>query len=90
MSFVNKLPVVTLLGINDIPSGTSPLAQIAAAWDGESPLFVAAGIESFTASLTPTGVKSITDALGAHFEVLRGDTFFELLRSTERSETERS
>ncbi len=83
VSFVNKLPVVTLLGVNDIPGGTTQLAQIAAAWDGKSPLFVAAGIESYTASLTPTGVKAITDTLGPSFEIVRGDTFFQLLRSME-------
>lgn len=81
VSFVDKLPVVTLIGINDIPSGTTQLAQIAAAWDGKSPLFVAAGIESFTASLTPTGVKSLTDTLAPVFEIVRGDTFFQMLRA---------
>ena len=84
VSFVDKLPVVTLLGINDIPSGTTQLAQIAAAWDGKSPLFVAAGIESFTASLTPTGVKSLTDTLTPAFEIIRGDTFFQMLRATQK------
>ncbi len=89
VSLINGLPVVTLLGINDIPSGQMELAQIAAAWDGNSPLFVAAGIESFTASLTPTGVKQITDTLGSPFEVIRGDTFFELLGSMHRSDRPR-
>ncbi len=83
VSFVNNLPVVTLLGINDIPGGTAQLAQIAAAWDGKSPLFVAAGIESFTASLTPTGVASLVSTLGPEFEILRGDSFFQLLQTTQ-------
>ncbi len=80
VSLVNGLPVVTLLGINDIAGGQSQLAQIAASWDGKSPLFVAAGIESYTAELTPTGVTQITDTLGPQFEIVRGDTFFELIR----------
>ena len=83
VSFVNGLPVATLLGINNIAGGQQQLAQIAAAWDGKSPLFVAAGIESYTAELTPTGVMQITDTLGPQFEVVRGDTFFQLLRSTQ-------
>ena len=87
VSFVNKLPVVTLLGINDIPGGITQLAQIAATWDGRSPLFVAAGIESYTASLTPTGVRSIIDTLGPAFEIVRGDTFFQMLRATQGQST---
>ena len=83
VSFVNGLPVVTLLGINDIAGGQQQLARIAAAWDGKSPLFVAAGIESYTAELTPTGVLEIADTLGPQFEIVRGDTFFQMLRSTE-------
>ncbi len=83
VSFVNNLPVVTLLGINDIPGGTSALAQVAAGWDGKSPLFVAAGIESFTASLTPTGVAQLVSTLGPEFEILRGDSFFQLLQTTQ-------
>ncbi len=81
VSIVNGLPLVTLLGVNDIAGGQQQLAQIAAAWDGKSPLFVAAGIESYTAELTPTGVTQITDTLGPQFEIVRGDTFFQLLRS---------
>ena len=79
VSVVNGLPVVTLLGVNDIAGGQAQLAQIAAAWDGNSPLFVAAGIESYTAELTPTGVTQITSTLGPQFQIVRGDTFFQML-----------
>ena len=79
VSVVNGLPVVTLLGVNDIAGGQAQLAKIAAGWDGNSPLFVAAGIESYTAELTPTGVTQITDTLGSEFEIVRGDTFFQML-----------
>ena len=79
VSLVNGLPVVTLLGVNDIAGGQAQLAQIAAGWNGASPLFVAAGIESYTAELTPTGIAQITNTLGPQFEIVRGDTFFELL-----------
>jgi hypothetical protein len=84
VSLMNGLPVVTLLGVNDISTGQAELAQIAAAWTGNSPLFVAVGIESFTASLTPTGVKQITDILGPQFQIVRGDTFFQMLRVPQR------
>ncbi len=82
VSLVNGLPVVTLLGVNDIAGGQQQLAQISAGWDGQAPLFVAAGIESYTAELTPTGVAEITKTLGPEFEIFRGDTFFQLLSAT--------
>jgi hypothetical protein len=47
VSLINGLPVVTLLGVNDIP----------------------------------TGVKQITDTLGPQFQIVRGDTFFQMLRA---------
>ena len=81
VTFTNGLPIVTLLGVNDVTAGETALAQIAAAWDGKSSLFVAAGIESF--GLSPTDAKTIAASLGAQFEVVRGDTFFQLLRSTQ-------
>ena len=68
------------MSLNDIAGGQQ-LAQIASAWDGKSPLLVAAGVESYTAELTPTGVLAITDTLGPQFEIVREDTFFQLLRS---------
>lgn len=80
-TFTNGLPIVTLLGINDVNSGKDALTQIAAGWDGKAPLFVAAGIESY--GLSPTDAKAIADSLSSRFEVVRGDAFFQLLRGTQ-------
>ena len=80
-SFVDGLPVATLLGVNDLPSGQAALTKIAAAWDGKAPLFIAAGLESW--NLLPTDAKTLADSLDPQFEVVRGDTFFQLLQATQ-------
>ncbi len=82
VSFVDGLPLVTLLGVNDLASGKTELAQIGAAWDGSAPLFVAAGLESW--NMLPTDAKTLADSLGSQFEIVRGDTFFQMLRATQR------
>ncbi len=80
-SFIDGLPVVTLLGVNDLPSGQAALAQIAASWDGKAPLFVAAGLESW--NLLPTDANTLANSLTSEFEIVRGDTFFQLLNATQ-------
>ena len=81
VSFIGGMPLATLLGVNDLASGQTELAQVAAAWSGTAPLFVAAGLESW--NMTPTDAKNLVDSLGAQFQVVRGDTFFQLLRATQ-------
>jgi hypothetical protein len=81
VSFVDGMPLATLLGVNDLTSGKTELAQVAAAWDGTAPLFVAAGLESW--NMTPTDAKNLVDSLGSQFQVVRGDTFFQMLRATQ-------
>jgi hypothetical protein len=81
-SFVDGMPLATLLGVNDLASGQTELAQIATSWNGTSPLFVAAGLESW--NMMPTDAKTLVDSLGSQFEVVRGDTFFQLLRGTQK------
>jgi hypothetical protein len=49
------------LGVNDVASGQTELAQVAASWNGTAPLFVAAGLESW--NITPTDAKSLADSL---------------------------
>ncbi|HEX4580523.1 MAG TPA: hypothetical protein VH139_00610, partial [Acidobacteriaceae bacterium] len=75
------MPLATLLGVNDLASGQTELAQVAASWDGTAPLFVAAGLESW--NMTPTDAKNLVDSLGSQFQVVRGDTFFQMLRATQ-------
>jgi hypothetical protein len=81
VSIVDSVPLATLLGVNDAKSGTAELAAIASNWDGSSPLFVAAGLESW--NMTPTDAKTLVDSLGSEFEVVRPDVFFQLLRQSQ-------
>ncbi len=82
VSFIDGMPVATLMGVNDLASGQTQLAAVAAAWDGSAPLFVAAGLESW--NMTPTDAKNLVALLGADFQVVRGDTFFQMLRATQK------
>jgi hypothetical protein len=82
VSFVDGMPLATLMGVNDAASGQTQLAQAAVAWDGSAPLFVAAGLESW--NMTPTDAKNLVESLGPQFQVVRGDTFFQMLRATQK------
>jgi hypothetical protein len=83
VSFVDGMPLATLMGVNNLSSGQSQLAQVAAAWDGSAPLFVAAGLESW--NMTPTDAKNLVASLGPEFQVVRGDTFFQMLRAWQKT-----
>ena len=43
VSFIDGMPLATLLGVNDLASGQTELAQVAASWNGTAPLFVRRG-----------------------------------------------
>jgi GxGYxYP putative glycoside hydrolase C-terminal domain/GxGYxY sequence motif in domain of unknown function N-terminal len=81
-SILNGLPVLTLLGVNDEPSGSAELATIAQSWNGASPLFVAAGLESW--NMMPADAKTLVSSLGPQFEVVRQDVLFQLLRQSQQ------
>jgi hypothetical protein len=77
-SLIDGLPVATLLGVNDTSSGTPALAAIASNWGGTSPLFVAAGLESW--NMMPADAQTLVNSLGSQFEVVRPDVFFQLMQ----------
>jgi hypothetical protein len=81
ISMIEGVPVATLLAVNDLASGQTELAAVAQAWDGKSPLFVAVGLESW--NITPTDANTLVSTIGADFEVLRGDVFFQLFRDSQ-------
>jgi hypothetical protein len=83
VSLIDGLPVATLLGVNDAPSGITELASIAASWNGTSPLFVAAGLESW--NMMPADAKILVASLGSQFEVVRPDVFFKLILDSQGS-----
>jgi hypothetical protein len=82
VSFVDGMPLATLMGMNDAASGQTQLAQVSSSWDGSAPLFVAAGLESW--NMAPTDAKNLVESLGPQFQVVRGDTFFQMLRATQK------
>ncbi|WP_446742478.1 GxGYxYP domain-containing protein [Silvibacterium acidisoli] len=77
-SIIAGVPVSTLLGVNDLASGVTELAAIAAAWNGTSPLFIAAGLESW--NMMPADAVSLANQMGSDFELVRPDVFFNLVR----------
>ncbi len=81
ISLINGLPVATLLGVNDTQSGISELSAIAGSWNGSSPLFIAAGLESW--NMMPADAVTLANSLGSDFEVLRPDAFFQLYRQSQ-------
>ncbi len=78
ISMIDGLPVATLMGVNDLASGQSQLANVSQEWDGQSPLFVAAGLLAW--NLTPADANTLANSLGSEFEIVRGDVFFKLYR----------
>ncbi|HEY8460993.1 MAG TPA: GxGYxYP domain-containing protein [Blastocatellia bacterium] len=78
ISMIGGLPVATLMGVNDLASGQRQLADVSQAWDGQSPLFVAAGLLAW--NMTPTDANTLASSLGPEFEIVRGDEFFKLYR----------
>jgi hypothetical protein len=51
-----------------------------AGWDGKAPLFIAGGINAW--SWTPSDIAELAGLLADPFELIRGDTFFDLLHRT--------
>jgi hypothetical protein len=78
---IDGLPVATLLGVNDTQSGITELTAIAASWSGTSPLFIAAGLESW--NMMPADAKTLVGSIGSQFEVVRPDVFFQLLQQSQ-------
>ena len=77
-SLIDGLPVATLLGVNDTASGAPALTAIAETWSGTSPLFIAAGLESW--NMMPADAQTLVNSIGSQFEVVRPDVFFQLMR----------
>lgn len=77
VSVIDGVPVATLLGVNDTQAGINELNNIAQSWSGTSPLFVAAGLESW--NMMPSDAKTLVASLGSQFEVVRPDVFFKLM-----------
>ncbi len=74
------LPVFTQIGISSVSDGQNALTGATANWNRTSPLFVALGVLAW--NMTPTDVNTLAGSLPLQYELVRGDTFFSLLRKT--------
>ncbi len=73
-----KLPISILRGVGSVSETKEAIAEAAANWDGESPLFLSMGMLSW--SVTPSHIQEIVNSLGPEYEVVRGDQYFDLIR----------
>jgi hypothetical protein len=74
------LPVVTQIGVFSVTDAQLALAGATKGWTGTSPLFVAIGIDAW--AMAPSDIATLAASLGPHFEIVRADVFFKLLRQT--------
>ncbi|GAB3746909.1 GxGYxYP domain-containing protein [Microlunatus parietis] len=78
-----KLPVIGHFGVpGQAVEFKAGLDAYIADWDGNSPFFISAGI--FAWGWNPTDIAQLNELLAAddRYQVLLGDTFFDLLRRT--------
>lgn len=79
------LPVTNLVSIGDEKSGAAALRNISDSWGGRGPLFVAGALAAF--DMAPANVSRMVEQLGPEFEIIRPDTWFELLRKMTSNST---
>lgn len=85
VNVTDGFPVTNLVSIGDEKSGVSTLRNISANWAGRGPLFVAGALAAF--EMTPSNVSRMVEQLGPEFEIVRPDTWFELLRTMTSNNT---
>lgn len=85
VNVTDGFPVTNLVSIGDEKSGASTLRNISANWAGRGPLFVAGALAAF--EMTPSNVSRMVEQLGPEFEIVRPDTWFELLRTMTSNNT---
>jgi hypothetical protein len=72
------LPITSQVGIASTGDGNNALAAATKDWDGSSPLFVALGVLAW--NMTAAQVSDFVAQLGDQYEVVRADTFFDLMQ----------
>ena len=77
-SIVGGLPVSRQLAFVNRTEMANAIKTQMAAWDGQSPLFVAVGVPAW--DLTPTDLAWVADQLGPQAVPVRGDHYFDLMR----------
>ncbi|HZR44570.1 MAG TPA: hypothetical protein VFB12_30945, partial [Ktedonobacteraceae bacterium] len=72
------LPVSFQLGVSDQNGGIQAIHQLAAKWDGKSPLFISVLLDAW--HTTPSDAAYIAQNLGSDYSVVRADQYFQLFR----------
>ena len=72
------LPVMSQAFITSVSQGQGTAALISDSWTGHHALFAAILVDAW--NMTPTSVNTLAASLGAQFEIVRGDVFFDLIR----------
>lgn len=78
-------PITNLVSNADEKSGAATLRNISDNWAGRGPLFVAGALAAF--DMAPANVSRMVEQLGPEFEIVRPDTWFELLRKMTSNST---
>ncbi len=71
-------PQSTMRATGSVAEAQGAIAQLAAGWDGTSPLFLSIGINAW--EMSPSDVVEIANSLGPEYTVVRADQYFELVR----------
>ena len=82
MVFGGGLMTATQAFVHDVAGARETIAQFSAGWDGRSPKFVAIYLDAW--HMGPSDAAAIANSLGPNYQVVRGDTFFELARQANR------
>jgi hypothetical protein len=72
------LPVISQAFISSIAQGQDTAELLRHSGTGHYALFAAILVDAW--NMTPTDVNTIAASLGAQFEIVRGDVFFDLIR----------
>ena len=72
------LPVISQAIISSVTQGQNAADVIRDSWNGDHALFAAILVDAW--NMTPTDVNMLVASLGAEFEIVRGDVFFDLIR----------
>ncbi|KAF9873329.1 hypothetical protein CkaCkLH20_09142 [Colletotrichum karsti] len=74
--------VTNMVSIGNEDTSAATLRNISDNWKGRGPLFIAGAVSAF--DVTPANISRMVKQLGPEFEIVRPDTWFELLRVKER------
>jgi hypothetical protein len=76
------LPVSSQVIISNQDGGLQKIQQLAASWDGKSPMFISVLIDAW--HMTPTDIAAVSQNLGDNYSAVRADQYFQLFRKANK------